>query len=67
MQIKVSEYPQLHSLCWNRPGDTILNGEEALGLYERNWRFVEKDKLTDDEKALIDTLVEKFGNGVFLA
>lgn len=66
MQIRASAYPQLHNLCWNRPDDAILDGPEALGIYERNWRFVEQDKLDDKERALLKQLVARFGNGVFL-
>lgn len=67
MQIKVNAYPQLHKLCWNRPDDAVVDGQEALGLYERNWRFVEQDKLDDSERELLETLVARFGNGVFMA
>jgi hypothetical protein len=36
--------------------------EEALNLYERNWRFVELQQLTPDELELIDRLREEFRN-----
>ena len=67
MRVPVSKYPQLHQLCWSRPDDTVLDGADALALYERNWRFVDKDALDADERALIDGLVQQYGNGVFLA
>ncbi|SFD10041.1 hypothetical protein SAMN04488049_1071, partial [Tritonibacter multivorans] len=35
-------------------------------LYENNWRFIEQDRLGDEEQALIDELITRFGNGVFL-
>lgn len=66
MQIQVNAYPQLRNLCWNRPNDTVVDGQEALGLYERNWRFVERDKLDAKEQNLLDVLVARFGNGVFM-
>jgi hypothetical protein len=67
MQIHVNTYPQLHNLCWNRPDNAVVDGQEALGLYERNWRFVEADKICPDEQKLLGTLVDRYGNGVFMA
>lgn len=67
MHILVHQYPQLQSLCWNRPEDAIVDGREALGLYERNWRFVDKDKIGPNEKELINKLVDRYGNGAFMA
>ena len=64
MQVQVRDYPQLHLLCWNRPADTVLDGRDALALYERNWRFVDEGALTDDERHLIDALVAAHGGGV---
>lgn len=46
MRIPVNRYPQLQGLCWNRPADAIVDGPEALALYERNWRFVDVPALT---------------------
>lgn len=64
MNIRVEQYPQLRDLCWNRPANTILEGEDALALYERNWRFIDADRLTQEEQALLDMLVARYGNGV---
>ncbi len=66
MQVHVNSYPQLRTLCWNLSDDPIVNGKEALSLYENNWRMVEPEKLDDKEQALIDVLVARFGNGCFL-
>lgn len=64
MNIHIAQYPQLRDLCWNRPADTVLDGEDALALYERNWRFIDADRLTQEEQALLDLLVARYGNGV---
>jgi hypothetical protein len=66
MKIKVNAYPQLQVLCWNRANDAVIDGAEALELYERNWRFVEQDALTADERQLLETLVADYGHGVLL-
>ena len=64
MQVRVENYAQLRDLCWNRPTDTVLDGRDALAIYERNWRFVDRDALTEEEQALLETLVARYGNGV---
>jgi hypothetical protein len=66
MQIKVKAYDQLNALCWNRPSNAIVDGETALALYERNWRFVDRDAIIPCEQKLLDCLVAAFGNGVFM-
>ena len=66
MQINVNAYPQLRTLCWNRPDNAVVDGQEALGLYENNWRLVEADRFDVEEQKLLDTLVARFGNGVFM-
>ena len=66
MQIRASRYPQLQSLCWNRPDDAVLTGPEALSLYEAYWRFVYPEEFSAEEMELLDTLIERFGNGVFM-
>lgn len=65
MQVRVENFAQLRDLCWNRPTSTVLDGRDALAIYERNWRFVDRDALTDEERKLLDMLVARYGNGVF--
>jgi hypothetical protein len=67
MNVRVSQYPQLRQLCWNRPDDVVVDGETALALYERNWRFVDHEAITPGEQELLDHLVAVHGNGHFLA
>lgn len=62
MDIRADRYPQLHRLCWNRPEGAVLDGREALALYERSWRFVDVAALDDAERALIARLVRAHGN-----
>lgn len=66
MLIDVEIYPQLKSLCWNRPATTTLGPEDALALYERNWRHVSEADITVEERSLLDTLVREVGRGAFL-
>jgi hypothetical protein len=61
--IEVAAYENLEALCWNRH-DRYLGDEEAFRLYERNWRFVDRRKLRPPERALIERLAARYGNGV---
>lgn len=60
-KIRVSAWPQLKRLAWQLRADATLTHEEALELYERNWRHVDEKALTTKERALIDALLAKFG------
>ncbi|MES3020422.1 MAG: hypothetical protein V4857_02440 [Pseudomonadota bacterium] len=63
-ELTIGDFPQLRLLAWNRrPTDTIT-GEEAFGLYESNWRFVQEDDLDPQERAMIAQLMLAYGNGL---
>ena len=64
MQLRIAEYPQLRLIAWNRKDDDVIEEDEALALYERNWRYVDCVHLTEKEQQLIDRLVAQYGNGV---
>lgn len=63
-QVRLADYPQLRLLAWNRPGQEHIPERQALALYERNWDHVDRDRLSAQEKNLIQRLVEQYGNGV---
>jgi len=62
--IKLSDYPQLTLIAWNRHQESFISEEEALALYEANWRWIDEKTLTTRERKLIDQLVKNDGNGV---
>jgi len=64
MLIQADHYPQLRLLCWNRGGSNAIRGEDALALYEANWRHIDEKALTPDERHLLDRLIARYGNGV---
>lgn len=66
-QIRITDYPQLRRLAWNRPGDEFIDEGDALALYERNWRLVEPQRMPPEEQALLDRLVKRYGGGVLHA
>ncbi len=64
--IKLSDYPALQQLAWQLPGVTELRPAQALELYERNWRHLDRERLTSAEYQLIRALVEELGGGRLL-
>ncbi|MBV6747217.1 hypothetical protein [Xanthomonas vasicola] len=64
MQLRLADYPQLKLIAWNRRDNDLVEEEEALALYERNWRYVDEAHLLSKERQLIDQLVQKYGHGV---
>ena len=64
--IKQDNYPTLKLLCWSQQSEYISR-RDAFSIYERNWRFVELDKLAVHENQLIDELKIEFGHGVLNA
>ena len=61
--IEIAGYENLAALCWNRRG-RYLGAEEAFRLYERNWRLVDQRRMKPAERALIERLAARYGNGV---
>jgi len=65
-RIRLADYPQLRQAAWQLHGVPTLSPQEALGLYERNWRHVDTGALEPRERALIDALVRHLGGGRLL-
>ena len=61
--IEIAGYENLAALCWNRR-DRYLGAEEAFRLYERNWRLVDQRRMKLTERALVERLAARYGNGV---
>jgi len=64
--VDINRWPKLRELAWNR-ADRWIPAEEALALYERNWRFVQPEELATDEAALVERLKTQFGGGILNA
>jgi transcriptional regulator with XRE-family HTH domain len=65
-QIRLRDYPQLNQLAWQLHGVDAISPRQALQLYERNWRHVDRPALSEDEAALIDALSREIGGGRLL-
>lgn len=65
-RIVPNEFPELAALAWSRDPARPIHPEEAFALYERNWRFVDRERLGAAEAALVVALTARFGHGHFL-
>lgn len=65
-RVPLDRYPQLRRLAWQQPGVRELGLEDALALYERNWRHVDPASLEPQERELITELVRRVGGGRLL-
>ena len=64
--VEIARWPRLRELAWNR-ADRWIPAEEALALYERNWRFVQDEPLSAEEAAFVEGLKRRFGGGLLNA
>jgi transcriptional regulator with XRE-family HTH domain len=64
--IRLDQYPELKKLAWQLQGVEELSPEDALDLYERNWRHVDRASLSLAEIALIKSLSQSLGGGRLL-
>ena len=61
--IELARYPQLAQLAWHLKGASHITAQDALNLYERNWRHVEQDAMDPQERELLQRLVATWGGG----
>ena len=59
--IRIGDYPQLQALAWQLDANGLLTDEEAIGIYERNQRFLEINAIGDPEKRLMLRLITQTG------
>ena len=62
-RISLDEYPQLKQLAWHLSGAQHLSPQDALAIYERNWRHMDRRALSMKEIALINALATVIGGG----
>ncbi|WP_457427110.1 helix-turn-helix domain-containing protein [Roseateles sp. P5_E7] len=64
--VRLENYPALKQLAWQLPGVTELSPAQALDLYERNWRHLDRENLAPSERRLIQALADELGGGRLL-
>lgn len=60
-KIAVSKFKELKKLAWQLKADAQLTPQEALSLYERNWRHVDFKAMSPQEKKFLGSLLAAFG------
>ena len=65
-RVRLADYPQLQRLAWHMHGVDDISAQEALSLYERNWRHIDQRELGAGERGLVHALVARFGGGRML-
>jgi hypothetical protein len=61
--VEIAAYENLAELCTKRR-ERYLGAEEAFRLYERNWHRVDQRRMKLAERALVERLAARYGNGV---
>ena len=65
-KIRLRDFPQLKKLAWQLQGVDEVTPQDALDLYERNWRHLDRAALSGNEAALIDALSRELSGGRLL-
>ena len=65
-RVRLDDYPQRKGLAWQLHGVDDLSPQEALSLYERNWRHIDHALFEPAEQALVQALVKQLGGGRLL-
>ena len=65
-RIRLRDFPQLKKLAWQLHDVEEISPAEALDLYERNWRHLDRAALSGNEAALIDALSRELSGGRLL-
>lgn len=59
-KIRIANYKQLKRLAWQLDAKSELTPQEALNLYERNWRHVDLGEMDSKEKKFLESLLKAF-------
>lgn len=65
-RVRLADYPQLKRLAWQLHGVDELSPADALNLYERNWRHVDRSGMKPAERALLKALADQLSGGRLL-
>jgi hypothetical protein len=64
--IRLGDYPLLREIAWSTDPNAVLSPGEALSIYERNWRHLDRDAMGAKERKLLERLTATVGKGVLL-
>jgi hypothetical protein len=61
--VEIARYPALRLLTWQMHQD-LIREDEAFSIYEREWRHVDAERLTQAERELVGRLARRYGRGL---
>jgi hypothetical protein len=62
-RIPLQTYPQLRQVAQHMATGGTVTPEEALALYERHWRHIDREHMIPRERALLEQLIRDVGHG----
>lgn len=60
-KVRLADYKQLKRLAWQIKDSKEVSAQEALELYERNWRHLDIDSMDNREQKFLKALLAAFG------
>jgi hypothetical protein len=63
LKVDATKYPQLCWVLWDHK-DKNVSEEEAFYAYDKNFRFLDVERMNDVERAFFNELMNKFGQRV---
>lgn len=63
-RIRIGDWPQLAAVAWSLQPDTLVTPRQALEIYERNRRHLDRAELSEDEAGLIRDLRDALADDV---
>lgn len=64
-EITRSNYPELDKVLWDFHSQNIP-AKLAFEMYETRWKFIDEKHIGQDERRLIEVLIDFYGNGIFM-
>jgi transcriptional regulator with XRE-family HTH domain len=65
-RVRLADFAQLKRLAWQLHEVDELSPADALSLYERNWRHIDRASMDVAERTLLQALVDQLGGGRLL-
>jgi transcriptional regulator with XRE-family HTH domain len=62
-EIELDRYPALRRASWHIPYQRTVTPREAFEIYDRNWRHIDRESLTEPERWLVRSLSAAYGRG----
>lgn len=61
--IDLVEHPHIRALFWSTPDARCVDDSEAFAVIDREWKWLEFEALSQQERDLVERLAMRFGHG----